>query len=73
MSIRTTLAGVAVLAGMATAAAPATAADAADRGTVLAQAAGQREGQPRGPHFDPTQGGGQQPHTPGRGAPTPSR
>ena len=64
MNLREALVGMTVLAGMSAAAAPAIAAGAADRGPVLAQAAGQREEQSRGPHFDATQGGGQQPHNP---------
>ena len=64
MIICRTLTGMAILAGMSAAAAPAVAGDAVDRGPVLAQAAGAREQAPQGPHFDPTQGGGQQPHNP---------
>lgn len=61
MTISRTLAGVAILVGMCAAA---TQAVAADRGPLLAQAAGPREQAPQGPHFDSTQGGGQQPHNP---------
>ncbi|WP_149536664.1 hypothetical protein [Siccirubricoccus phaeus] len=69
MNLREALVGITILAGMPAAAAPAIAADVADRSPVLTQAAGQRGEHPRGPHFDATQGGGQQPHNP-NAAPT---
>ena len=64
MTVPTALLGVAIAMGISVMAPPAIADSVADRNLVLAQAAGQREQRPQGPHFDPTQGGGQQPHNP---------
>lgn len=69
MTVPTALLGAAIAAGISALAPPAIAGGLADRGLVLAQAAGQREQRPQGPHFDATQGGGQQPHNP-NAAPT---
>lgn len=73
MSIPDALLCVAIAAGIAAVAPPAiadgVAGGVAGRDLVLAQAAGEREQRPQSPHFDPTQGGGLQPHNP-KAAPT---
>ncbi|MDN3563069.1 hypothetical protein QWZ14_01585 [Paeniroseomonas aquatica] len=71
MPVSNALLGAVIAAGISAMAPPAIADGFADRDLILAQATGQQEQRPQGPHFDPTQGGGQQPHNP-NAAPTQS-
>lgn len=69
MTISNAILGTAIAAGIFATTPPAIAGGVADQDLKLAQAAGEREQRPQGPHFDSTQGGGQQPHNP-NAAPT---